>query len=109
MARTRNYKFRSETTHNFERHPELEGQILRFDYLKVGKEKRKYAVIDTGEATTMVFESKALEAVFEQGLAGDFVNIEFHGKKALAGGKHFNKFSVQLWSEKDDGQAETET
>jgi len=109
MARTRHYKFRSETAHNFERHPELEGQILRFDILKVGKEKRRYVVVDTGESTTMLFESKALEAIFEQGAVGDFVNVEFHGKKSLAGGKTFNKFSVQLWDETgvESGEAES--
>ena len=109
MPRQRKYKFRSETAHNFDRYPTLEGQIVRFDHLKVGKEKRVYAVIDTGDATTMLFESLALQEVFKQGAVGDFVCVEFHGKKSLAGGKTFNKFSVQLWTEEEGESGDTET
>lgn len=105
----RKYKFRSETAHNFDVHPELEGQIIRFDKLKVGKENRLYAVVDTGERTTMVFHSKALEEMFNRGEPGDFVHIEFHGKKPLQGGKSFNKFSIELWTEDEGKEDDAET
>lgn len=109
MARVRKYKHRSVTAHDFNREPELEGVITKFDELEVDKEMRRYCVVDTGHTTPMVFESHALKEVFEQGEEGDHVHIVFHGKKKLSGKKSFNKFSVELWTEEEGEEDDEET
>ncbi len=97
----RQYKLRTISSHDFERDPVLEGRIVDMQPILVGDKSRQSIVIDTGDAMSRVFESKALEEIWGLGECGDMVKISFGGKKPLPEGRSFARFSVLLWSDED--------
>lgn len=95
------YKLRTVSSHDFERDPILEGRIVDMDPIDVEGSERRSIVVDSGDAMARVFESKALEEIWDLGELGDMVKLTFGGKKPLPGGHSFSRFSVVLWSDDD--------
>lgn len=106
--KVRKYKTRSVDTVDFERHPDLEGTVVEQDVLVVDDKERPFIIIDTSQRLVRVFHSSALDEAFKLAAIGDSIRIEYQGRVKLAGAKTYKRFGVQVWTEEDDGQEETE-
>lgn len=96
----RRYKVRSEDVHDWDAIPEVEGQIAKLDTQKIEDDDRRFMLVDTGGYVARVYETAALEELFNQAVEGDCVRLVFlrmtQTKKA---GRKFRRFSFQLWTE----------
>ncbi len=96
----RTYKVRSEDVHDWDAIPVVEGQVLKLDSQVIEDDERRFMFVDTGAFIARVYETAALEEVFNCVAEGDCVHIEFlkmtRTKKA---GRKFRRFSFRVWLE----------
>jgi len=82
----------------------LKGRVEERGSLVVDKKDRPFITVQAEDGFWRLYESKALEDVFNLAQVRDWVEIEFLGKVALVGGRTFNRFRTAVY-QLDSGEA----
>lgn len=98
-------KLRTEVTANWDRHPKVEGRILRIDSQEIdgpkGVEIVPYLLVDDKDRFVRVYKSAALEEAFAVAKVGDFISVESIGMRLTKSQRQCRQFDVRVWADSD--------
>jgi len=99
---SKQFKYKSKITANWERIPKVEGRVFDRGVLSVEGKERPYLMVETETDQVQVFQSTGLDDLFKVVERGDRVSIEFLALVTTSKNRTMRQFRSSCWTEEAD-------
>ena len=96
MAVVKQYKYQSSVGHNWDEHPQVEGEAIAKGDVVINKRKVRYVEVDTGDGVVRVLEFAALQKAFDVISIGDEVSFKYLGMTKSKSKRDVRRFDVTV-------------